>query len=360
MNKDFHFYGTFVAALEAGFCEEKAKLIADAAQMVDDCTTTYIKEKYPGSGYIETCEGGLDNFRDLFKDTEAVYHPTGELNEELRRIRTIWMPFHFLPGNFGDMGDAYVNGADELVRDKEDFRCLCLHNSELVKIMVDDTVRYWGNVIPAAQDEKEKLYLLGIRMHVLADTWAHEYFTGTPSKRVNDAGDFRILEGDHATLDRIGTVSGMSNYSIMYLGHGRAGHYPDYGCLCYEYHPAWMGSNSKIIKNNPYNFCAAFAQMVDAMSSVQQAHTFQIKSDQDIMEDFEASRPECKAAVQNVVSTKENDQSRAWQAMLRGMSQVRQIPEYRTENIDMDAFQHMAVLQRDLVVKYLQEKDINI
>lgn len=38
MNLDFHLYGTYAAALMAGFKENSARKIAMAAQMVDDFT----------------------------------------------------------------------------------------------------------------------------------------------------------------------------------------------------------------------------------------------------------------------------------------------------------------------------------
>lgn len=38
MNKDFHYYATYLAALLAGFSKEETDIIAYAAQFVDDCT----------------------------------------------------------------------------------------------------------------------------------------------------------------------------------------------------------------------------------------------------------------------------------------------------------------------------------
>ena len=42
----------------------------------------------------------------------------------------------------------------------------------------------------------------------------------------------------------------------MCLGHGRAGHLPDYSFMRYRYLPAW-GNYEEIIKNNPEDYMHA-------------------------------------------------------------------------------------------------------
>jgi hypothetical protein len=122
-------------------------------------------------------------------------------------------------------------------------------------------------------------------MHVLADTWAHRYFAGTPSMVINNTynrftelvsnGDgfekrkitFRHSASAPDDLEHsIYTCSLNTNSesSIMNLGHGRAGHMPDYAFIKYKYMPAW-GNYKEIIKDNPSDYLHAFAQMVYAM-----------------------------------------------------------------------------------------------
>ena len=50
----------------------------------------------------------------------------------------------------------------------------------------------------------------------------------------------------------------------MNLGHGRAGHLPDYSFIRYKYLPAW-GGYEEIVKDNPADFFNAFCQMVYAL-----------------------------------------------------------------------------------------------
>ena len=50
----------------------------------------------------------------------------------------------------------------------------------------------------------------------------------------------------------------------MNLGHGRAGHLPDYSFIRYEYLPAW-GGYRETVKDNPSDYLHAFCQMIEAM-----------------------------------------------------------------------------------------------
>jgi hypothetical protein len=50
----------------------------------------------------------------------------------------------------------------------------------------------------------------------------------------------------------------------MNLGHGRAGHLPDYSFITYRYMPAW-DNYLQCLKDNPREYYNAFAQMVYAM-----------------------------------------------------------------------------------------------
>ena len=50
----------------------------------------------------------------------------------------------------------------------------------------------------------------------------------------------------------------------MNLGHGRAGHLPDYSFIRYAYLPAW-GDYEEVVKDNPSDYFYAFCQIVYAM-----------------------------------------------------------------------------------------------
>ena len=89
-------------------------------------------------------------------------------------------------------------------------------------------------------------------MHILADTWAHYNFTGTPSLVINNTdnnfseimpdGTMRDIKFKHSpgAADDIenamynSTVFNMSESNILNLGHGHAGHLPDYSFIRYK------------------------------------------------------------------------------------------------------------------------------
>ena len=50
----------------------------------------------------------------------------------------------------------------------------------------------------------------------------------------------------------------------MNLGHGRAGHLPDYSFIRYRYLPAW-GDYDEIVKDNPSDYYYAFCQLIYAL-----------------------------------------------------------------------------------------------
>ena len=129
------------------------------------------------------------------------------------------------------------------------------------------------------------LQAAGIAMHVLADTWAHSYFAGTPSLVINNTSSYfyELLPGENGYTERLvdfhhspgspddlekgiynNSIYQGSESSIMNLGHGRAGHLPDYSFIRYKYLPAW-GNYEEIIKDNPHDYYYAFCQMVYAL-----------------------------------------------------------------------------------------------
>jgi hypothetical protein len=122
----------------------------------------------------------------------------------------------------------------------------------------------------------------GIAMHVLADTWAHQRFAGTPSLVINNTDNnffeimpdgterkiyFKHAPGASDDMENAvynSTVFNTSEYSILNLGHGHAGHLPDYSFIRYRYMPAWDGYR-ECLKDNPSDYWKAFCQMVYAM-----------------------------------------------------------------------------------------------
>ena len=259
MQEDFHYYATYSAAYLAGFSHEDCLDICYSAQLVDLCSRTLLsKLKAPQSAATTQLQLELMEIR-----TDMV---------GIQDIVRIWSSFHFLPY------DLYANvKASKKYSSK--YRLICDTNSDL---LVD--------TVTLAKDKSLQHY--GIAMHVLADTWAHRYFAGVPSVVINntDSHFYELIpKGNTFTRRKVtfahslgkpddlengiytNTIFQISENSIMSLGHGRAGHLPDYSFIRYVYLPAW-GKYSEIVKDNPRDYFNAFTQMIYALKYLRGVH----------------------------------------------------------------------------------------
>ena len=249
MNADFHYYATYCASLIAGYSNEEAEKIAYSANFVDCCTMTMLK-KCGAPTSAATTQSQLE-LADFTTDILG-----------LHEITRIWASFHFLPG------DLYAPCKKGWRNYKNKYRLICKPNGELLK---DTVMLAKGGSLEA----------IGVAMHILADTWAHQNFAGTPSLVINntDSHVYEVLDGKDYQItfshnpgrkdDIEGRKYTNSLYSgketsIMNLGHGRMGHLPDLSFIKYKYLPAW-GSWNELVKDNPSDYFKAFAQMVYAL-----------------------------------------------------------------------------------------------
>ncbi|MDO4962017.1 MAG: hypothetical protein Q4E57_09280, partial [Eubacteriales bacterium] len=269
MQEDFHYYATYCAAYLSGYSHMESLDIAYSAQFVDCCSRTFLKKvKGPMDAATTQLQAELVNCR-----TDIV---------GLQDITRIWASFHFLPR------DLYAPKAKCTLPYLNKYRLICGPNGPLAA----ETVRL-------AKDKP--LQAAGIAMHVLADTWAHMYFAGTPSLVINNTNYFfyelcgasaegkpeesgadaaaepeqeieKHIKFRHNASEPDDLEKGLysaslyqnSERSIMNLGHGRAGHLPDYSFIRYKYMPAWAGYEV-LTKDNPSDYFYAFCQMIYAL-----------------------------------------------------------------------------------------------
>ncbi len=273
MQEDFHYYATYCAAILAGYSHYDSVDICYSAQFVDMCSRTLL------NGIKARTDAATTQLQLEMMDTRTDI-------PGLQDITRIWASFHFLPK------DLYAKKKWRTKRYMNKYRLICGPNSDLLLKTVE-LAR--GSTLQA----------VGIAMHVLADTWAHANFAGTPSLVINNTtADFyeiitdeegkeiekKIhfrhnpsapddLENDNFTNS---LYQGNEN-SVMNLGHGRAGHLPDYSFIKYRYYPAW-GEYGDIIKDNPNDYYKAFCQMVYAMKYIRGKELFFEKDKYDVPE----------------------------------------------------------------------------
>jgi len=316
MQLDFHYYATYCAAYLAGYSHEECCAICYSDQFTDNCTRTFLAAvKAPLSA--ATTQTTLEM-------ADADTGPVG-----LQDITRIWASFHFLPY------DLYADVKKGGRRYKNKYRLICKPNGVLVK----DTV----NLVKG-----QSLQAVGIAMHILADTWAHQYFAGTPSQVINSTNSFfyEILEKDGVWTERpvhfkhtpgddletssyINSVSSGNENSVMNLGHGRAGHLPDYSCLRYKYLPAW-NDYQVIYKDNPGDYYHAFCQMIYAMSYLRGG-----------IDTFETGRYDTQAAapyeneIRQILEKRQPDSGADWKAFGEKLS-GHEIPDYNVETFRLE------------------------
>ncbi|MBO4408629.1 MAG: hypothetical protein J5786_05075, partial [Clostridiales bacterium] len=294
MHLDFHYYATYCAAYLAGYSHEESLDICYSAALVDCCTKSFLSSvKAPLQAATTQSQ------------TELLGVRTDILG--LQDITRIWASFHFLPK------DLYAPVKSVFKNYKNKYRLICGPDGDLVVATVK-----------LAKDKG--LQAAGVAMHVLADTWAHRNFAGTPSMVINNTdsyffelmpeGETRKIKFNHnpGTADDIetglytNTVYSVGETTIMNLGHGRAGHLPDYSFISYKYMPAW-DNYRECLKDNPSEYYKAFCQMVYAMKFLRgDIVSFEKKIyDEDSVAPF-------KHRINEILTKRQPDSSADWKA----------------------------------------------
>ena len=296
MQKDFHYYATYAAAILAGYTHEESLAICYSDQLTDLCSKSFLS-KLGGPVSAATTQLAME-MADARTDLVG--------RQDITRI---WASFHFLPYDL----NVARKGCSKLYLHK--YSLICNPNSDLV--------------VETVNLGKSSLQATGIAMHVLADTWAHRYFAGTPSLVINntDSWFFELLpEGEGFRERRItfrhnptapddlekgvytNSLFQASENAIMNLGHGRAGHLPDYSFIRYKYLPAW-GDYEEVIKDNPRDYYMAFCQMIEAMKALRgSAPAFEKDR-----YDFEAAAP-YEEEIRAILEKRQMDACDDWKA----------------------------------------------
>lgn len=219
MHKDFHLYGTYMAAREAGYNDNDATKIACAAQMVDEFGKDLIKENITVTPMI----------REVI---EAIFS-----NRKEKEIADVWVPFHFIPK---DIPNSVKGSTFEKYR--------CGYGENVIKKIINNI-----------KNNGASLEQIGILMHVLADSFAHQEFCGYPCKDYKTITNVNCYMLSYSLdLENAEHVPSHLPYQA-YFGHGCVGHLPDLSWVQYEY--TWKsGENGG--RNNPEIFAEAYEKMV--------------------------------------------------------------------------------------------------
>ena len=304
MQADFHYYAAYCAACLAGWSHEESLLIAWSDQFTDCCSRTFLTGIHAPRAAATTQT-----------QTELMDARTDFLG--LQEITRIWASFHFLPG------DLYADPPRKTSRRyRNKYRLICGPNGSLA-----------GDTVQLAKDRG--LPAAGLAMHILSDTWAHRFFAGTPSLVINNTSShfYELLPGETGETKRrirfrhnpggkddpeqgiyTGTLYQASENAVMNLGHGRAGHLPDYSFIRYCYLPAW-GEYGEMTKDNPSDYYHAFCQMIHALKYLRgsvdifETGTYDAPADETLQERILA-----------ILTRRQTDASADWKALGESLS----------------------------------------
>lgn len=300
MDTDFHFYGTASAARSAGFTAEQAQVIGNAAEYVD----FYNSDFWSYWSIVDEQNKPL-----LAINVPQLSCQSIDAKMAIDYDDDLWNAFHFPPGNL-----LYSASGPDQYPWQSEFRqkflaretkpsiqgsLLCRPYSKFAHDMVLDTITRFKQLLAlgkqtsavaaqqSLQQELNKVFgtkdgkplrlaplnieqlayiFLGIRMHVLADTWAHQDFSGIASKDLNGAGTLNNVYYRVSTNPELWQLSTWTG-SLWVLasdtdcaaapnapgsqacrGHGQVGHFPDYSWLTFAYPAAWLpGSESRLL-----------------------------------------------------------------------------------------------------------------
>lgn len=289
MDVDFHYYATYAAAKFAGWNNTEAETIAYSAQFVDEFDMSYGSSSEPwcfATSQLPSPKLGAFRFDQINQQNGSskirprrTVQNTKECMKSLHVRKDIWIPYHFLPGNYGNKKERDPRHIKREGCSNKNFDLLCRPFSPLAIAMINDLLDFNKNHDGTNHDYL--LQLVGLRMHVFADTWAHQDFVGDGVKAINDClGYYNFIEKgeyleqlnwDIPIIAKDKNMGYSPNVQLprAYLGHGRLGHFPDYSWCRYYYSPAWMQSGSSnvkmLVRDNPVVFQTAFFELVKVL-----------------------------------------------------------------------------------------------
>ena len=358
MQKDCHYYGTYYMATQAGFSHEEAKKIAWAAQSVDEMTHDVVRSLRDKAVELQRNSDKSKDADTLKKEyTEKDYNVVtthdfvfylfqkewtrqDTLLQMSKQIESVWSVFHFMPANLSDDELKIKNRTSELknLKIKEydvnfaekkysrDLKLVCKPSSTLANQLFQFVLNKTKSTSESAYSD-EILYLIGIFMHVIADTWSHQDFCGSNNMLVNrgaivENNDKKSFEPNWGEIG-LGKIAWSASkwfeytdtdtpfrcFSAIWTGHGSSGSYPDIPGKKYTYIPDYTDTSIEV--DNPKRFKTAFAQMYYIMKALREKNEYTITSDVVIPDFVENAAKTC------FTEGEEDDRCSLWDEFLK-------------------------------------------
>lgn len=248
MEKSSHYYGIYALCIACNLKDHVARKIAFASQYVDDAkinTMTFDRDYGDSEFSIENGKSRITNIA-----TCHSYFKIKTLNYQAMIYNTA--AFHFFPGNDGDTFTRKLR---------------CMPKPKILCDLIQEVV----------QDDTLVPEKLGMLLHIFADTYAHQGFSGLISKE-NDVEKVKSSQEKSLAL-RIGKITRFIAGKLIFLfdrhvpayGHAQVYNYPDipFGLWEYEYDQSddFSGAGKLSKNDNTQRYSDAFSTIAQEILS---------------------------------------------------------------------------------------------
>ncbi|MDR0992646.1 MAG: hypothetical protein LBL87_07110 [Ruminococcus sp.] len=279
MNRNFHWYAVstilsdpalFGTERNADLYKDEAYKIAYFSQFIDDYNL-YVPFLVSDSDipaeaeFFRTSDGFINPVTTGFNSLP----PDDLLNLMNPRdyYKKVVIPFHFMPNySLADITrhPSETKDADATTYSVKplDLTAPAAAGTVLGGLMEKAKAAYKNSTADTTARNKA-VVLIGMLLHIFADTYAHEHFNGFRSDHnYVDVKQVRHYEGDLSQFDhntKLGRVwSSVKTWSteaaVPKVGHGMAGHEPDYNNGICDYYFTRRGGNTPEVRlHNGYN-----------------------------------------------------------------------------------------------------------
>ena len=206
MQKDFHFYCIAVLARAAGFSRKDALVMAYCSQYVDDAT-----EGDPITVQVNGQTVRIDPVRSSY---DYLKPNQGLESLDWAAQKRVHIPFHFLPARPLDPDHPSFP-----------FSYVTLPNSVFAGLLLSNAA--------AETHPLRRLCRMGIALHTLADTWAHQGFSGL-KEAGNDVENIKVRDPftkrwKKPLIENL--IDDLLLVGIPDIGHADALYFPDVSYL---------------------------------------------------------------------------------------------------------------------------------
>jgi len=230
MNINFHYFAVKTIAVAAGFDDAQAQQIAKYSQFVDDYSAhtimacSNIPEAVVSSSVLDLYSPSLrGNFRPVSTGFAGAFEYANLVVK--REQRFILSPFHF-----GVFDETHAGAEGSRVAP------LCFDDNSLIDRLLQKEIDDFLN----GENQNITLMRLGMLLHVFADTYAHQMFTGFDSlaNRVSIVDVVNNITGEDITNPERAGIRGFFGSimsSIPAIGHVQAGSNPDLSHISFSF-----------------------------------------------------------------------------------------------------------------------------